>query len=42
DQPSGRFIKPEDVAGVVWNAYNMSDQTNVEEIVMRPILGDIL
>ncbi len=42
DEPRGRFMKSEDVANAVINAYNMSDQTNVEEIVMRPILGDIL
>ncbi|WP_296705414.1 SDR family oxidoreductase [Algoriphagus sp.] len=41
DLPEERFIKAEDVAESVWSAYNLSPQTVVEEIVIRPQLGDI-
>ncbi|TRX61746.1 SDR family oxidoreductase [Fulvivirga sp. M361] len=39
--PEERFMKAEDVAETVWNAYVMSKRTVIEEIVMRPQLGDI-
>jgi short-subunit dehydrogenase len=41
DMPVERFMKAEDVAESVWAAYNLSPQSVVEEIVMRPQLGDI-
>ncbi|ELR70855.1 putative oxidoreductase [Fulvivirga imtechensis AK7] len=41
DLPEDRFMRPEDVAAAIWNAYKMSDRTVIEEIVMRPQLGDI-
>lgn len=41
DFPEERFIKAVDVAESVWSAYNLSPQTVVEEIVIRPQLGDI-
>ncbi|PZX48892.1 SDR family oxidoreductase [Algoriphagus chordae] len=41
DLPVKRFMKPEDVAESVWSAYNLSPQSVVEEIVIRPQLGDI-
>lgn len=41
DLPEERFMKPEDVAEAIFNAYSMSDRTVIEEIVMRPQLGDI-
>ncbi|REG91106.1 SDR family oxidoreductase [Algoriphagus antarcticus] len=41
DLPEERFMKAEDVAESVWAAYNLSPQSVVEEIVMRPQLGDI-
>ncbi len=41
DGPAERMMRPEDVAEVVWNAANLSSQTVVEDIVMRPIAGDI-
>ena len=41
DLPEERFMKAEDVAEAVFNAYAMSDRTVIEEIVMRPQLGDI-
>ena len=39
--PEERFMKADDVAETVWNAYVMSKRTVIEEIVMRPQLGDI-
>ena len=39
--PEERFMKSEDVALAVWGAYTMSDRTVIEELVMRPQLGDI-
>ena len=39
--PPSRFMKPEDVANIVWSAYNLSENCDVEEIVLRPQLGDI-
>lgn len=41
DVPEERFMNPDDVADAVWNAYDMSDRTVVEEIIMRPQLGDL-
>jgi len=39
--PPERFIAVEDIAKLVWNAYDLSDATVVEDIVVRPRLGDI-
>jgi len=39
--PAGRIMPPEDVANAIWSAYNMSASSTVEEIVMRPQLGDL-
>jgi NADP-dependent 3-hydroxy acid dehydrogenase YdfG len=41
DLPEKRFMKVEDVANLVWNAYTMSPQTVVEEILVRPMKGDV-
>lgn len=41
DMPVERFIRAEDVAESVWGAYNLSPQTVVEEVIIRPQLGDI-
>ena len=41
DLPADRFIKASDVAETVWSVYNLSPQSVVEEIVIRPQLGDI-
>ncbi len=41
DVPEDRFMHPDDVAAAVWNAYEMSDRTVLEEIIMRPQLGDL-
>lgn len=39
--PEERFMKAEDVAKLVWDVYNLSANTVVEEVVLRPLLGDI-
>ena len=41
DLPEDRFMKADDVAHAVWGAYAMSDHSVVEEIIIRPQLGDI-
>lgn len=41
DLPKERFMKPEDIADAVWSIYKLSKQTVVEEIILRPQLGDI-
>jgi short-subunit dehydrogenase len=39
--PPERFMKPSDVADAIWGVYNLSGQSVVEEILIRPQLGDI-
>ncbi|MBL7871452.1 MAG: SDR family oxidoreductase [Cyclobacteriaceae bacterium] len=41
DLPDSRFMKPEDVAEAVFSAHSMSPRSVVEEILIRPQLGDI-
>ncbi len=41
DIPEERFMKAEDVAESVWAAYNLSPQSVVEEMTIRPQLGDL-
>lgn len=41
DLPKERFMKPEDVADSIFGVYKLSDQTVVEEILLRPQLGDL-
>lgn len=41
DLPADRFMKPEDVAEGCWSAWNMSPRSVVEEIIIRPQLGDL-
>jgi len=41
DIPEERFMKSEDIAKAVWDAYNLSDRTVLEELVLRPQLGDL-
>jgi short-subunit dehydrogenase len=41
DLPEERFIKPEDIARSIWQAYTLSSHTVVEEILIRPLQGDI-
>lgn len=39
--PLERFMKAEDVAESVWGAFNLSAYSVVEEMIIRPQLGDI-
>jgi short-subunit dehydrogenase len=41
DLPKERFMKSEDIAQSLWDIYQLSQQTVVEEIILRPQLGDI-
>ncbi len=41
DLPDSRFIPPDDIAEIVWSTYSLSPQTVVEEVLIRPQLGDI-
>ena len=41
DLPEERFMKAEDVADAVYGAYALSGRSVVEEMVIRPQLGDI-
>ena len=41
DLPPERFMKSEDVAQAIWGAYTMSANSVVEEILIRPQLGDL-
>jgi NADP-dependent 3-hydroxy acid dehydrogenase YdfG len=36
-----RIMKASDVADTIWGVYNLSPQAVVEEIVLRPMLGDL-
>lgn len=39
--PETRFMQPADIAEVIWSAYHLSAGAVVEEILLRPQLGDI-
>lgn len=39
--PDDRFIKPDDVSKSIYSAYNTSKGATIEEIIIRPQLGDI-
>jgi len=39
--PEDRFIKAGDIADTVWASHNLSGNSVVEEIVVRPQLGDL-
>lgn len=41
DLPDERFMKPEDIADTIQSTYKLSERTVVEDIVLRPQLGDI-
>ena len=41
DIPEARFMPAEDVAEMIYQTYAMSDRTVVEDIIMRPLLGDM-
>jgi NAD(P)-dependent dehydrogenase (short-subunit alcohol dehydrogenase family) len=39
--PEDRFMSPEDIAKCVWDIYQLGPNTVVEEIILRPLPGDI-
>lgn len=39
--PESRFMKAEDIAQLIFDIYNLSDSTVIEEVVLRPVLGDL-
>ena len=41
DLPEKRFIPVEDIAETIFSAYKLSGRSVVEEILIRPQLGDI-
>ena len=41
DLPEERFMPSSDIAQAVLDIYNMTDRTVVEEIILRPQLGDL-
>lgn len=41
DLPKERFMPAEDIAQSIWDIYQLSNRTVVEDIVLRPMLGDI-
>ena len=41
DLPEERFLKPDDVANSAWAAYSLSQSAVIEEMLIRPQLGDI-
>jgi short-subunit dehydrogenase len=36
-----RIMKASDIADTIWSIFNLADQTVVEDIVLRPLLGDL-
>jgi NADP-dependent 3-hydroxy acid dehydrogenase YdfG len=41
DFPQSRFIQPEDIAKMIYATYSLTDGADVEELIIRPQLGDI-
>lgn len=41
DLPAKRFMQPEDLAETIWAAYSLPQSTVIEELIMRPMEGDI-
>ncbi|MBR9912297.1 MAG: SDR family oxidoreductase [Gammaproteobacteria bacterium] len=41
DLPEERFIPPEDIAQLLLTTYQLSERSVVEDLVIRPMLGDI-
>ena len=39
--PEGRIMEAKDIAESIWSAYSLSPQTVVEDILIRPQLGDL-
>lgn len=41
DLPESRFIKATDIAKIIFDIYSLSENTVIEDVVIRPMLGDI-
>lgn len=41
EAPADRLMEARDVADMIWAAYSLSPQAVVEDILLRPMLGDI-
>jgi short-subunit dehydrogenase len=41
DLPKDRIMDAEDIAKVVWSCYDLADNVVVEDITIRPLLGDL-
>lgn len=41
DLPSERLMPPEDIAELAWTSYRLSQRSVIEEILVRPQLGDL-
>ncbi len=41
DLPEERFMPPEDIATAIWETHQLSRRTVVEEILLRPMQGDL-
>jgi hypothetical protein len=41
DLPDERFMPVKDIAETVYSAYSLSSRSVVEEIIIRPQLGDL-
>lgn len=41
DLPEKRLMDPKDLAKSIWNAYQLSDNAVIEELLIRPLEGDI-
>lgn len=41
DLPESRFISPNDLAKLIFDINGLSESADVEEVVIRPVLGDI-
>jgi NADP-dependent 3-hydroxy acid dehydrogenase YdfG len=41
DLPESRFMQAEDIAKLISDIYHLSANTVIEEVVLRPVLGDI-
>jgi short-subunit dehydrogenase len=39
--PKERFIQPNDIGKIIYNAYELSEGADLEELIIRPQLGDI-
>lgn len=39
--PENRFIPAEDIAKIIWQTISLAESTTVEDIIIRPQLGDI-